>query len=58
MNCREGIIISIIAGIIGGGIAEIFMTKFIIPRYPKWFKKGDFLIDIIVKYFKKRKAKK
>jgi hypothetical protein len=51
------IIIGIILGGIGGGIAGEIMRKFIIPRYPKLFKQeGDLLIDIIIKYFKKRKT--
>jgi uncharacterized membrane protein len=58
------IITGIIGGIIGGGIADVLVTKFFIPRYPKWFtdKDGnlvtDGLIDVIIKYFKKRKEKK
>ncbi|MDR1553982.1 MAG: hypothetical protein LBS69_11070 [Prevotellaceae bacterium] len=54
MNCKEAII-GIILGGIAGGIAGEFMRKFIVPRYPKLFKEGDFPIDIIIKYFKKRK---
>jgi hypothetical protein len=54
----------VILGIIGGLCADFLMTKFVFPKFPKWFadKDGriptDGLIDLIIKYFKKRKEKK
>ncbi|MDR1632566.1 MAG: hypothetical protein LBR97_06775 [Dysgonamonadaceae bacterium] len=55
---KEDIIIIIISGIIGGAGAELFTKKVLISKYPKYFKKGDLLLDIIIKYFKKRKKKR
>jgi hypothetical protein len=54
----------IVGAFIAGLIANVIMTKFVFPKFPKWFadKDGriptDGLIDLIIKYFKKRKEKK
>jgi hypothetical protein len=59
-------IIMFISTFIGCVFADVFANVFIAPRYPNWFKKDDNgrfidsygLIDVIIKYFKKRKQKK
>jgi hypothetical protein len=38
---KESIIIGLISGIIGGGIAEILVNKFLYPKYLNYLKKRE-----------------